>query len=85
MHRNCKTVKRLLYSFLLKALFRNLQRFRKCRGNTHKHLALEKQNNFKMALNLHLRVPASASAQLSYILTCAYHMKEVSCKVLNMY
>ena len=76
MHRNCKTVKRLLYCFLLNVLFRNIQRFVKCRGNTHKHLALEKQNNFKMALNLNLRVPASAYAQLSYILTCAYHIKK---------
>ena len=38
-----------------------------------------------MALKLNLRVSASAHAQLSYILTCAYHMEEVTCKVLHIY
>ena len=38
-----------------------------------------------MALNLNLRVSLNADAQLSYTLTCAYHMEEVTCKVVHIY
>ena len=38
-----------------------------------------------MALNFNLRVSASAHAQLSYILTCAFHMEEIICKVLHIF
>ena len=85
MRRNSKTVKRLPYCFPLNILFRNIQWFHKCRVNTHEHVPEEKQNNFKMPLNLNLRVSASARAQLSYILTCAHHMEEVTCKLLHLY
>ena len=38
-----------------------------------------------MALNLNLHVSVTAHSQLSYILTCSYHMEEVACKVLHIY
>ena len=38
-----------------------------------------------MALNLNLRVSPSADAQLSYTLSCAYHMEELTRKVVHIY
>ena len=38
----------------------------------------------KMALNLNLRVPVRAHAQLSYIHTCASHIKEITDKIIHI-
>ena len=45
----------------------------------------KKTITLKMALNLNLRVSARAHAQLSHILTCAYHMEEITGKFWHIY